>query len=63
MTNPGRASKNLKDLGINPYEKEEQTFTLKNHVDENLSSEEQMDRILNYFVNISRKFPPLNVVD
>ena len=36
------------------------TFTLPNHVNENLSEEQSAERIADYFATISQEFPPLD---
>lgn len=35
-------------------------FVLLNHLEENLSTEESIEKILQHFTNISKEFPPLN---
>jgi hypothetical protein len=39
----------------------EGTFTLLNHVQENLTVEEQIDRFSDYFIRVSQEFPPLEM--
>ena len=58
---PGKAYKNLKKLGAQPGDlQEEGSFTLQSHSDENLSLEEATERIAQHFARISQDFPPLN---
>jgi hypothetical protein len=59
---PGRAAATLKRLGGQPGDCEEGgTFTLQNHIDENLSVEEQLERFGDYFSAVSQEFPPLEL--
>ena len=39
---------------------EEGTYTLQNHKDNNLSTEESIEEIANYFAQISQEYPPLD---
>ena len=58
---PGKAYKNLKKLGAQPGDlQEEGSFTLQSHSDENLSLEDATERIAQHFARISQEFPPLN---
>ena len=58
---PGKAYKNLKKLGAQPGDyQDEGTFTLPSHQDENLSIEESTERIAQHFASISQQYPPLN---
>ena len=38
----------------------EGSFSLQNHLDENLSTEESIERIATFFAEISQEYPPLN---
>ena len=58
---PGKAYKNLKKLGAQPGDfQDEGTFTLQSHQDENLSIAESTERIAQHFASISQQYPPLN---
>ena len=39
---------------------EEGMFTLQNHKDQNLSTEESIEQIAQYFAEISQEYPPLD---
>lgn len=59
---PGRAYMTLKKMGAMPGDCEEPgTFTLGSHVRENLTNEDQLERISDYFVSISQEFPKLEI--
>ena len=59
---PGRAAATLKRLGGQPGDCEEGgTFTLLNHIEENLSVEEQLERFGEHFSAVSHEFPPLQL--
>ena len=59
---PGKAYKSLKKMASQPGDcSEESSFTLLSHLDENLTDQESIERIANYFSKISQEFPPLNV--
>ena len=50
---PGKAAKTLKRMGAQPGDCEEfGSFTLINHVKNNLTVEEQLERLSNYFVSV-----------
>ena len=56
----GKAYQNLKKLGAQPGDcTDEGSFTLSSHMDENLSTEDSIERIANHFAKISQEFPPL----
>ena len=56
---PGKAAATLKRMGAQPGDCEEGgSFTLLNHIQENLSVDEQLERLTEYFVSISQEFPP-----
>ena len=38
----------------------EGTFTLQDHTDQNLSAEESIEQIAQYFAHISQGYPPLD---
>ena len=58
---PGKAATTLKRMGAIPGDCEEGTFTLLNHIAENLSVEEQIQRISDFFIAVSQEFPPLSL--
>ena len=61
-TNPGKAYKILKRMGAPPGECEDEGyFTLKNHSEDNLSTEESIEKIANFFAQISQEYSPLNI--
>ena len=61
ISNPGKAYQILKRMGAPPGESEQEgSFTLQNHTDENLSTEESIERIANFFAEISQEYPPLD---
>ena len=60
-SNPGKAFQILKRMGAPPGESEnEGSFTLQNHIDENISTEESIERIADFFAQISQEYPPLD---
>ena len=59
---PGKAYKNLKKIAAQPGDcSSESSFTLLSHLNENLSSQESVERIALHFSQISQEFPPLNI--
>ena len=59
---PGTAAATLKRLGAQPGDCEEgNSFTLLNHLKENLTVGEQIERFSNYFISVSQEFPPLKL--
>ena len=61
VSNPGKAYKILKRMGAHPSDCDnEGSFTLQNHIDENLSTEQSIERIANFFAEISQEYPPLD---
>ena len=59
---PGKAAATLKRLGAQPGDcAEGSAFTLANHTSENLSVEQQLERLSDYFVAVSQEFPPLEM--
>jgi hypothetical protein len=51
----------LKRMGAPPGAcNEEGTFTLQNHREQNLSTEESIEQIAQYFAHISQEYPPLD---
>ena len=44
-----------------PGESEDEgSFTLQTHLDQNLSTEESIEKIANFFAKISQEYPPLD---
>ena len=61
LSHPGRSYLILKRMGAPPGScNEEGTFTLQNHRELNLSTEESIKQISQYFAQISQEYPPLN---
>jgi hypothetical protein len=61
QSNPGKSYSILKRMGAPPGScNEEGTFTLLNHSDQNLSTEESIEHIAQYFAQISQEYPPLD---
>ena len=61
LTNPGKAFKILKRMRAPPGEcDDEGAFTFLNHSEENLSTKESIERIANFFAQISQEYSPLN---
>ena len=61
IENPGKAAATLKKMGAMPGDCQEGTFTLLNHIAENLTVEEQIERISDFFIAVSQEFPPLSL--
>ena len=58
---PGRAWATLKRMGAQPGEcGEEGSFTLTDHLEQNLTLEESLEKIVTYFSAISCQHPPLD---
>ena len=58
---PGKAYRSLKKLGAQPGDcSDEGSFNLISHVEENLNTEQSIERIAQYFAQISQEFPPLD---
>jgi hypothetical protein len=61
LSNPGKSYSILKRMGAPPGScNEEGTFTLQNHTEQNLSTEESIEQIAQYFAQISQEYPPLD---
>jgi hypothetical protein len=59
-SNPGKSYSILKRMGAPPGESnDEGSFTLLNHRELNLSTEESIEHIAQYFAQISQEYPPL----
>ena len=62
LSNPGKSYSILKRMGAPPGSCEsEGTFTLQNHQEQNLSTEESIEQIAQYFAQISQEYPPLDL--
>ena len=60
-SHPGKSYSILKRMGAPPGAcNEEGTFTLQNHREQNLSTEESIEQIAQYFAQISQEYPPLD---
>ena len=60
-SNPVKSYSILKRMGAPPGESnDEGSFTLLNHRELNLSTEESIEQIAQYFAQISQEYPPLN---
>ena len=59
--NPGKAATTMRKMGKMPGDCEDGTFTLLNHIAEDLTVEEQIERISDFFIAVSQEFPPLQV--
>ena len=61
LSNPGKAYKILKRMGAPPGEAEDEgAFTLQTHSDLNLSTEESLEKVAEFFAQVSQEYPPLN---
>ena len=59
---PGKAAATLKRMGAQPGDcVEGSSFTLLSHIRENLTVEQQLERLTDYFVSVSQEFPPLEI--
>ena len=59
---PGKAAATLKRMGAQPGDCQDGgSFTLLNHIKENLTVEEQIERFSDFFVAVSQEFPPLEL--
>ena len=60
--NQGKAFATIKSMGAQLGDCEEvHSFTLRKHVEENLTAEEQLKRISDHFVDLSNQFEPLEI--
>ena len=61
ISNPGKAFQTLKRMGTQAGDCDDDgSFTLLNHADLNLTTEESVEHIANYFAKISQEYPPLD---
>ena len=59
---PGKAYRAIKKLGARPGDcGEEAGFTLASHVEQNLSPQQSVERMADYFSSISQQYEPLSV--
>jgi hypothetical protein len=62
IEHPGKAAATLKRMGAQPGDcLEGGSFTLLSHIRENLTVEQQLERLSDYFVAVSQEFPPLEL--
>lgn len=60
--NPGKAYSTLKKMGAAPGDcNDEGSFSLQNHLDRNLTTEQCVEEIADHFARISQEYPPLDV--
>ena len=58
---PGKAYQTLKKMGAQPGDcLEDNSFTLLNHLEADLSQEHSIEKIAQHFASISQEYPPLN---
>merc|ERR1712096_327187 len=61
-SNPSRAYTVLKQMGAPPGTCDDQgSFTLQNHREQNLTSEQSSEKIAQYFAQISQEYPHLDI--
>ena len=59
---PGKAYRSLRKMSSQPGDCEDETsFTLLSHIEDNLTSTDSIERIADYFSQISQEYPPLNI--
>ena len=59
---PGKAYQTLKKMGAQPGDcLEDNSFTLLNHLEADLSQEHSIEKIAQHFASISQEYPPLNL--
>ena len=62
LSDPSKAYSVLKRMGAQPGDCDEQgSFNLINHTDANLTTEESIEQIAQYFAQISQEYPPLDI--
>lgn len=64
-SNPSKAYSVLKRLGARPGDcsQSDNSFTLLNHLEADLSAEQQVEKISEHFSSISQEFTPINIED
>ena len=61
-SDPGRAYSTLKKMGAQPGDMlDDGAFSLLNHLEDNLTSKESVEKIAKHFSQISQQYPPLDV--
>ena len=55
--------KALRKLGVRAGDVKDEIFTLPEHIKKNLSEQESVEQIADYFSNISQEYEPLNIED
>ena len=59
---PGKAYRSLKKMSSQPGDCEDETsFTLLSHIEDNLTTTQSIEKIADYFAQISQEYPPLNM--
>ena len=59
---PGKASKALKQIGARPGDCQPGgTFQLASHLNQNLTTEESIERFVEYFAEVSQEYSPMDV--
>ena len=62
-SDPGKAYTTLKRMGSQPGDYlDDGTFSLANHLEENLTKQESVDRIASHFSKISQEYPPFDAM-
>ena len=60
-SDPGKAYSTLKKMGAQPGDMlEEGSFTLLNHLEDNLTNKESVERIADHFARISQEYPSIS---
>ena len=61
-SDPGEAYSTLTKMGTQPGDcQDDGSFTLTEHLEQNLTKEESTEKIAQHFAKISQNFPPLNI--
>ena len=59
---PGKAYRSYRKMSSQPGDCEDETsFTLLSHIEDNLTPTQSIERIADYFSQISQEYPPLNI--
>ena len=58
-SDPAKFFKKIKKLGAKPGETQDETFGIKEHIDDNLSPSESVERIAEKYSSINKKYPHL----
>ena len=60
-SDPGKAYATLKKMGAKPGDMlDDGSFTLLNHLEDNLTNTESVEKIANHFARISQEYPPID---